>query len=261
MEGIVFKPKVRRNKIDKVVDLATLVYKDIEEAPGYKITEDGDVISCMYATPKYIKPYKNKNGKEVVDLRVDGKYKHCHIETLLNRYFPKPVPNGFYPIEGVEGYYVNNKGEILSYNPNNKSFKGSFIMKQTTDSNGYKVVTLNNKTYYVHRIVAETFIDNPENYPQVNNKDENKGNNNVDNLEWCTSLYNNNYNCKPLRTAEKFYKPYKATNVKTGEVLKFESLADCCHKLGASRTGLRYYIDNGTLYKGTYKIERDGTEC
>ena len=60
MENIfVFKRKIRRNKITKEVNLNILTYKDIEEAPGYKITDEGDVISCLYITPKYIKPYKN----------------------------------------------------------------------------------------------------------------------------------------------------------------------------------------------------------
>ena len=52
----------------------------------------------------------------------------------------------------------------------------------------------------VHRIVAETFISNPNGYPQVNHKDENKLNNCVDNLEWCTASYNNSYGtCKERR--------------------------------------------------------------
>ena len=50
------------------------------------------------------------------------------------------------------------------------------------------------KSYRVHRLVAEAFIDNPDNLPEVNHKDENKLNNNIDNLEWCTRQYNNTYN-------------------------------------------------------------------
>ena len=49
------------------------------------------------------------------------------------------------------------------------------------------------KRYYIHRLVAETFISNPDNLPEVNHKDENKVNNAADNLEWCNHLYNSNY--------------------------------------------------------------------
>ena len=58
---------------------------------------------------------------------------------------------------------------------------------------GYKFVILDKKTCYVHRLVAEAFVDNPNNYPQINHKDENKANNSVENLEWCTEKYNMNY--------------------------------------------------------------------
>lgn len=65
------------------------------------------------------------------------------------------------------------------------------------DRYGYSVISLNksDKSYYktVHRLVAKAFIDNPNNYASINHRDENKLNNNVNNLEWCTVAYNNRY--------------------------------------------------------------------
>lgn len=58
---------------------------------------------------------------------------------------------------------------------------------------GYQKVTLGDKKYFIHRLVAKLFIPNPDNLPIVNHKDKNVSNNNVENLEWCTSEYNSNY--------------------------------------------------------------------
>lgn len=87
-------------------------------------------------------------------------------------------------------YLVSNKGRIWS-------FRKKSCMKPQQHPNGYWFVYLriNNKSIYfsVHRLVARFFVENPNNYAEVNHKDENKGNNCADNLEWCTRKYNCNY--------------------------------------------------------------------
>lgn len=60
----------------------------------------------------------------------------------------------------------------------------------------------NKHNLYVHRLVAYNFIPNPNNYPIINHKDENRSNNNISNLEWCTVSYNNTYNDAHLRRAK-----------------------------------------------------------
>lgn len=94
-------------------------------------------------------------------------------------------------IEGYEGLYqVSNLGRV-------KSLKKGKILKQHDNGKGYMQVGLwkNNKgkCYYVHRLVSEAFVDNPENKPQINHKDKNKTNNCVYNLEWVTCKENQHH--------------------------------------------------------------------
>lgn len=93
-------------------------------------------------------------------------------------------------IEGYEGLYqVSNMGRV-------KSVRKNIILREGI-SRGYSVLNLSKNgkplTKKVHRLVANAFIPNPDNLPQVNHKDENKANNCVENLEWCDCKYNLNY--------------------------------------------------------------------
>ena len=94
-------------------------------------------------------------------------------------------------VKGYDGrYLVSNTGFIYSKISNK-------VLKPNKMNNGYLSVELfkdgKSKRLLIHRIVAEAFIDNPESLPIVNHKDEDKTNNSVDNLEWCTQKYNANY--------------------------------------------------------------------
>lgn len=86
-------------------------------------------------------------------------------------------------IKGYEGLYsVSNKGNIKNLKTN-KILAGG-------NSSGYRNITLKGKTYMVHRLVALAFIDNPQNLPQVDHRDENKKNNDVSNLRWVSKSEN-----------------------------------------------------------------------
>lgn len=100
-------------------------------------------------------------------------------------------------IKGYEGLYqVSNYGRVKSL-PRNNTIKQPRILKNGYSHKGYCIVALsknnNRRSYRVHRLVAQAFIPNPNNLPEVNHIDENKLNNNINNLEWCDSKYNNTY--------------------------------------------------------------------
>ena len=113
-------------------------------------------------------------------------------------------------IKDLEGkYQVSNFGNVMSLNYHQTG--KSKLLKPSKTKDGYLLVNLSKngkrKIFLVHRLVAEHFIPNIDNLPQVNHKDENKQNNSVDNLEWCTYEENNNYGTRNERSAKAKSKP------------------------------------------------------
>ena len=132
-------------------------------------------------------------------------------------------------IKGYEGYYqVSDFGNVRSVDRYRKVtkdgkmvlIKGNSISK-VDNGNGYKTASLfkdnKGKRIYIHCLVAEAFIPNPNNYDYVNHKDENKENNAVWNLEWCDGTYNNLYGTRPLRFRKSRGKAVVRINPKTKE--------------------------------------------
>lgn len=117
-------------------------------------------------------------------------------------------------IKGYEGLYkISNYGEVLrlkSYDSRNH-LRNARILKQRLNEDGYLQLGLHKdgkeKKFLVHRLVAETFLSNPNNYLEVNHIDENKQNNSISNLEWCSRKYNVNYgNAQKKRVATRYGK-------------------------------------------------------
>ena len=106
-------------------------------------------------------------------------------------------------VKGYEGQYaVTSCGKVWSY-------KSQKFLKPWMNQGGYLLVTLSKggktKNHRIHRLVAEAYIPNPEEKPQVNHLDENKQNNSINNLEWATSEENNKYGTRLQRIRKKIY--------------------------------------------------------
>ena len=163
-------------------------------------------------------------------------------------------------ITGYEGLYmISNKGNIYSVERRDSMGRkwGGRTLKLRYDKDGYLKVGLSKngtmETKRVHRIVAEAFIPNPNNFPQVNHLDEVKDNNNVNNLEWCTSKHNSNHGTRNERRAKTQSKKVRAVNVETGEVFTFNSASEAIRN-GYNQTSLAcrgaYKSPNGNLIGG-----------
>ena len=142
-------------------------------------------------------------------------------------------------VVGYEGLYqVSNNGRVKSL-----WFGKERILKPMKTIWGYLQVDLNKngerKGYRVHRLVAQTFLPNPDNLPVVNHKDENKENNKVENLEFCDTKYNINYGTRNQRVAEKLTNGKRSKPIfqytKTGEFIQeWKSATDVERNLGYS---------------------------
>lgn len=96
-------------------------------------------------------------------------------------------------------YIIYSDGRIWS----NHSKK---FLKESIHHTGYKRICVDKKDRFIHRLVAEAFIENPNNFPQVNHKNENRGDNRVENLEWCDNRYNTNYSLSGKTPGLQFHK-------------------------------------------------------
>lgn len=165
-------------------------------------------------------------------------------------------------IVGYKGQYqVSDKGNVRSVDridSRGRKRKGA-LLKLIYDKDGYVIVNLYKNGIgaqkKVHRLVTEAFIPNPNGLPQVNHRDEVKANNNVENLEWCTSKHNNNHGTR----LERIRKKVRGVNIETGEVLTFSSTVEAGREgyvsvdkacRGIYNDGRGKLIGDGHLYKG-----------
>ena len=137
-------------------------------------------------------------------------------------------------------YQVSNLGRVRKIDGYTET-----IVNQIINKAGYCIVYIGKKLYYVHRLVANCFIENPFLYNVVNHKDENKTNNCVANLEWCTQWYNCNYGSRNERISKsnkimnrKLMKPVLQFS-KNGEFIKeFSSIHEAAQEMNTSHVSI-----------------------
>lgn len=155
-------------------------------------------------------------------------------------------------IPGYQGIYmISNLGRVkslertLNYEPSESYPNGRTrvlkekILSPCRDKKGYLFVQLfingNFRSKKVHRLVAEAFIPNPLNLEQVNHKDENKQNNKLSNLEWCTNIYNSNYGTGKYRKVLNKRIPVVQYTKENVLVREYESATAATKVLGVSQ--------------------------
>lgn len=159
-------------------------------------------------------------------------------------------------------YQISNLGRIKTKNKLGKDrlqrcyIKNSIICSPNLDSSGYKQIVLSkNKkrnTHKIHRLVAQAFIPNPNNYPCINHKDENKLNNYVDNLEWCTHLYNCNYGSRTYRCTRHRLHKVRQLDLYNNVINEYNSLQEAEKCTGIKYQGISACCRNIQKSSGGY---------
>lgn len=150
-------------------------------------------------------------------------------------------------------YQVSNFGNVRSLKRKNTNGK---ILKPIKDKDGYFRVTLskNNvrKNCFIHRLVAQSFIPNVYNLPQVNHKDVNPSNNKAENLEWCNSKYNNTYGDRLKRLSRNLSKPIIQYDFNLNYIKEWISAKEASTTLNINRTNIVSCLKGRRNFAGNY---------
>lgn len=143
-------------------------------------------------------------------------------------------------------YQISNYGNVYSL-INNVQLKG------VNNGNGYLRVKLNERLFYIHRLVAMAFIPNPKGYKEINHKDENKLNNNADNLEWCSHKYNMIFGTRNKRAIDNTKKSVIQYTMSDKYVCSYNSIVEAAGKMSISKGNIVSVLKGNRKSAGGYK--------
>ena len=152
----------------------------------------------------------------------------------------------FKTIPRYPDYEISETGQVRR--------KGSTLIRRTYPLNGHPKIILSGKTEYISRLVAETYISNPDEKPDVNHIDRDRNNNHISNLEWATHGEIQKESYRGSLAPGGRQKPKRIMIVETGE--EFPSIRACARAVNGVPSGIRRCLDGFTeTYKGYhYKI-------
>lgn len=151
-----------------------------------------------------------------------------------------------YKFMDFDGYRISKNGLIFKRNGAKVS-----ISKQ---SRGYLQCRINGKKMYVHRLVALSFIDNPDRLPIVNHINGKKEDNRVDNLEWCSYSRNASHSAE-LNGGGYPIRPVIAKMIASGEIIKFKSMSEAARKLRIDKTQIHSVCNGNQLHTHGYEFK------
>ena len=143
-------------------------------------------------------------------------------------------------------YQISNYGNVYSL-INNVQLKG------VNNGNGYLRVKLNERLFYINRLVAMAFIPNPKCYKEINHKNENKLNNNADNLEWCSHKYNMKFGTRNKRAIDNTKKSVIQYTMSGKYVCSYNSIVEAAGKMSISKGNIVSVLKGNRKSAGGYK--------
>lgn len=166
------------------------------------------------------------------------------------------------PVAGYEGIFdVSNLGNVRRLEQKASPGTGNYsrpsrVLKVRKNNKGYSMVDLwvhNHRSQrLVHRLVAEAFIPNPDNLPEVNHKDENPENCCAENLEWCDRAYNMKYGTLGMRIAKANGKVVYQFDKSNNFVKEYPSIMEAQRQTGISQGSIGYCVHGKRKTAGGY---------